>query len=78
MPSPTSIYDKGATDFTPTALIRNGDVVHKWGCPHAGRKWVPWNWAEREGIGAALSVPWLKKCGHCFRNGSNQDSGRDK
>jgi hypothetical protein len=73
MASPASIYDKPGWDFTPTMLIRNGDMVHLWGCPHAGRKWVPWNWAEREGMGEAMRVPWLKKCGHCFGKASNTD-----
>ena len=51
----------------PTHFIRNGDTVHLWGCPHKGKKWVRWNWAEGKSLAqiAYECADWLMPCGHC-------------
>ena len=59
-------YDRFQTG-DPTRFIRNGDTVHLWGCPHAGKKWVRWDWARGKSLAtiAYECGEWMRPCGHC-------------
>ena|ERR1700730_11614691 len=39
---------------------RTGSVVHVANCPHRGKKFVPWNWADREFADELALCRWLQ------------------
>ena len=51
----------------PTRYIRgmHGERVHLWDCPHRGKWWVAWKWAEGRSWSEIAALDWVKPCKLC-------------
>lgn len=78
MPDPWSPGVREKLQAGPTRFIRaRRGAVHRWGCRHAGKWWVGWQWAEDRSWDEIAALPWVKACAHC-RPGSNQESDSEE